>query len=187
MKKVKVDVIYYIMSFIDSVELNVKYILPNYYRFKWISIEKNIEQTTKSVRFTVSMQCKITSKKIVKHYKTKVSAKDYLLLQFIDPIKVDKIESFKDFVNGMHFNVKYTFPSNFKYSWIEIETGNFSFSNEIEYRWTIAFNPNISSRGGYLHARTETGYEKKFSSKRGVKANLIKEFNWYFTPIKKNI
>ncbi len=88
MKEVKIELIEDFAGFVDLMEVNVTYLLPDNCRYKWVKIEKDTEYYSKETYFMWSMEYNyavagsvgyiypLKGSNTCQHFKTEIGAKN---------------------------------------------------------------------------------------------------------------
>jgi hypothetical protein len=96
MNEVKIDKIDDFKKFVETMEVNTQYLLPDNFRYKWIKIEKEKEYYSKDIYFTWAMEYNykvagsvgyiypISGSNKVTHFKTEKGAKTNFLKRYAD-------------------------------------------------------------------------------------------------------
>lgn len=100
----------------------------------------------------------------------------------MEEIKIDKIDDFKKFVNGMVVNTKYILPDNCRYKWAKIEKKDYKFS--FYYLWSMEYNYNNSRMVGYIFPLSGSSNVTFFKTESGAKRNFLKRYINYFENLK---
>jgi len=105
----------------------------------------------------------------------------------METIKIDKIDDIQSFIDNLDVNVKYEFPTNFKYKWLKIEKGIDTFTKELYYSWTMELNYYVAGRSGYIFPLKNGGnMVSQFKTEKAAKKNLIKNYGkWFETLLNK--
>jgi len=95
MNEVKIDKIDDFKKFVETMEVNTRYLLPDNFRYKWIKIEKGNEYFSNEIYFSWAMEYNykvagsvgyiypISANKVT-HFKTEKGAKTNFLKRYAD-------------------------------------------------------------------------------------------------------
>lgn len=96
MNEIKIEKIDHFKKFVDEMQVNTRYLLPDNFMYKWINIEKCIEHYSKEIYYSWAMEYNykvarrvgyiypISGSNKITHFKTERGAKINFLKRYAD-------------------------------------------------------------------------------------------------------